>query len=711
MRQAGDIKWCDLEGLPCTLARQQDLKSVQNTKNGIQKTSASDVVFRDPDYFVAGELHNHLESWNFVLEGYHKRDEIIKYLMDGVSIFDFMKPFNGEFKGVKYNSPTPPSIILPNSKSCNDFEDFISRTIIERVSNGSLAVWGKKGDCSPPHLVMPMTIEPSKPRLCHDERFLNLWTKGPPICFDPITDLPRYVGEGHFQVKLDDKSGYDHVRLSRDSSKFFGLAWKNWFFVYTTLPFGWSPSAYVYQTIGLGVSSFIRAQNVPLTQYIDDRHVGQLHPTKAFSTVWSNLELSEGAAFITALTLTHCGYFIGLQKSVLRPVKSLLFLGFICDSTRQAFVLPQDKKENFAVLRESIISSKCVTVNTLQRFAGKAVSFSLAIPAAKLFVREVNQHISKGLRNSKAVTVSISLKEELKCWRFLDSWKECLPWRDEKHYSVKLCSDASNSGWGGILSLPEGKLQSGDYWKSEDRSSVIAVKEVKALHNTLLTFNNYLSNARVDAYVDNQNLIAAWNNEGGKNSQLNDEIKGIFRMCLDLDISLQLVYTPTNLMEADAPSRFRADIDCRLSEDTWAMVDRRYGPHDVDLMATPSNVRTHRNGHQLRFFSPVPCPGSDGVNVFAQSFSATENYYVFPPFVLIGPLIRFFGTFKMQLTLVSPDVSPKKYWWPLLISSSVDSILIGRKGQPGIIWFPPDKKQDWHTRPLPWNLYAFRLNF
>ena len=144
MRQAGDIKWCDLEGLPCTLTRQQDLKSVQNTKNGIQKTSASDVVFRDPDYFVAGELHNHLESWNFVLEGYHKRDEIIKYLTDGVSIFDFMKPFNGEFKGVKYNSPTPPSIILPNSKSCNDFEDFISRTIIERVSNGSLAVLGEK---------------------------------------------------------------------------------------------------------------------------------------------------------------------------------------------------------------------------------------------------------------------------------------------------------------------------------------------------------------------------------------------------------------------------------------------------------------------------------------------------------------------------------------------------------------------------------------
>ena len=93
-----------------------------------------------------------------------------------------------------------------------------------------------------------------------------------------------------------------------------------------------------------------------------------------------------------------------------------------------------------------------------------------ALPLTIIY--SINSHISKGLRNSKAVTVSSSLKEELKYWRFLDSWKECLPWRDEKHYSVKLCSDASNSGWGGILSLPEGKLQSRDYWKSEDRSSI-----------------------------------------------------------------------------------------------------------------------------------------------------------------------------------------------------------------------------------------------
>jgi len=73
---------------------------------------------------------------------------------------------------------------------------------------------GRVGSVSPPHLVMPITVEPSEPRMCHDERFLNLWIKELPLKLDYISDLPRYVGKFHFQTTLDDKSGYDHVALS-----------------------------------------------------------------------------------------------------------------------------------------------------------------------------------------------------------------------------------------------------------------------------------------------------------------------------------------------------------------------------------------------------------------------------------------------------------------------------------------------------------------
>ena len=63
----------------------------------------------------------------------------------------------------------------------------------------------------PPHLVLPLTVEPTKPRLCHDARFFNLWMQDKPFKLDHVGDLPRYVSRNSYQSVLDDKSGYDHI--------------------------------------------------------------------------------------------------------------------------------------------------------------------------------------------------------------------------------------------------------------------------------------------------------------------------------------------------------------------------------------------------------------------------------------------------------------------------------------------------------------------
>ena len=59
-------------------------------------------------------------------------------------------------------------------------------------------------------------MDPTKPRLCNDNRFLNLWVKDTPFNLDSISSLqPRYVSPSSFKSVCDDKSGYDHVTLSR----------------------------------------------------------------------------------------------------------------------------------------------------------------------------------------------------------------------------------------------------------------------------------------------------------------------------------------------------------------------------------------------------------------------------------------------------------------------------------------------------------------
>ena len=130
------------------------------------------------------------------------------------------------------------------------------------------------------------------------------------------------------------------------------------------------------------------------------------------------------------------------------------------------------------------------------------------------------------------------------------------------------------------------------------------------------------------------------------------------------------------------------------------------------MIALPSNVKKSRNGCNLKFYSPSHFNESSGVNVFSQSLSPSENYYVFAPFILLGALLKWFKSQPLvHVTLIAPDVSPRKYWWPLLNAMSLGSLKIGSKGESNIILLPPRSKQVWHSRPLPWDLYAFRIIF
>lgn len=137
---------------------------------------------------------------------------------------------------------------------------------------------------------------------------------------DYLSDLPRYVGSGHFQTVCDDKDGYDRICLSSSSRTLFGLSWKGCYFVYNTLPFGWKASAYIYHSVGLLATSCIRTLGVPCSQYIDDRHAGQLMVRgKPTSPIWSDFEWTQAAAFILVSVLKSLGYTLALSKSSLVP--------------------------------------------------------------------------------------------------------------------------------------------------------------------------------------------------------------------------------------------------------------------------------------------------------------------------------------------------------------------------------------------------------
>jgi len=261
----------------------------------------------------------------------------------------FFKPYKGNFKGRHFDSALPPCMYFPNAKVCEQFGDFIARTLEERMRNGSLTVLGKVGECDPPYLILPLTVEPTKPRLCHDERFLHLWIVDSPFSLETLKEIPRLVNSGDMMSCLDDKSGYDHNMLHENSKKYFGIQFGGFYLVFNTIPFGFKTSAYIYQTVGLVATSYCRSLGVPCLQYIDDRWIGGWIGKKSFSKQ-SGIDRQKDAQrclYVVCEVLIRLGYFINIKKSVFFISTVIKFLGMLVILSAWHFLFQKTSQTSF----------------------------------------------------------------------------------------------------------------------------------------------------------------------------------------------------------------------------------------------------------------------------------------------------------------------------------------------------------------------------
>lgn len=134
-----------------------------------------------------------------------------------------------------------------------------------------------------------------------------------------------------------------------------------------------------------------------------------------------------------------------------------------------------------------------------------------------------------------------------------------------------------------------------------------------ATHNSLLSCRDKVRNARVDAVVDNQAVIHAWNNQGVKSSSLNIVMKKLFATTMNLNVCLHLSYIRTKENPADEPSHSLTSMDCQLAEDVWQIIQKEFGGpggRTFNLMALDSNAMKDKSGNSLTHFTPGPSPRS-----------------------------------------------------------------------------------------------------
>ncbi|MEW8487861.1 MAG: hypothetical protein AB2705_22000 [Candidatus Thiodiazotropha sp.] len=240
-----------------------------NPEDFVEGVMKENMCFLDTSYFIAGNVHKNVNLWEQIISD--KQSGALDWIRNKVDINRFMTHFKGEFNGVHYDHSYPPPRVFRNSPSCKDFVDFINSELTERLRSGTISYVGKVGEVEPPRVVSGIVIEPSKPRLCINLMYVNLFMKETPFTLDSLTDVPRMVNRGDFLTKLDDYKGYNNVLMSEGSRSLLGFQWAGYYFVCNTLPFGWRNSAFVYHTLNLHAMSYLRKHSVTSLLYNDDR--------------------------------------------------------------------------------------------------------------------------------------------------------------------------------------------------------------------------------------------------------------------------------------------------------------------------------------------------------------------------------------------------------------------------------------------------------
>lgn len=98
-----------------------------------------------------------------------------------------------------------------------------------------------------------------------------------------------------------------------------------------------------------------------------------------------------------------------------------------------------------------------------------------------------------------------------------------------------------------------------------------------------------------------------------------------------------------------------------------------------------------------------------GVNVFSQTLYHFDNAYMFPPLALVGIVLRFLASQPCPFSIVVPDTHPRRYWWPLISGRAQDSVRLGVLGDHDVLLFPTSEGA-FLSRPLPWNIWVFRVS-
>ncbi|CAI7798244.1 unnamed protein product [Closterium sp. NIES-54] len=301
------------------------------------------------------------------------------------------------------------------------------------------------------------------------------------------------------------------------------------------------------------------------------------------------------------------------------------------------------------------------TFRQVARITGMLASMGVALGAtARAFSHAMLQVINDAPSWKSSVIIPPPAAEELNFWLEEFDRFNGAPFHIRNSYDAIIHVDASAHSWGATLTRFPGGLEEASTTMPELlRATSSTQREIEGVLWALQTYSSKITHKQVLVRVDNQGVLFILRKGGLRSPDLTTACQGIIRTCMEHGTRLIIEWIPRELnSHADELSKAIDHDDYSLKTPWFRILERRWGPHSIDLLANS------RNSQLPRFYTKIPHPQATAVDAFSLAWRS-ENSFAFPPPHLVPVVLHHAQRTHASLTLIIPHW-PGANWWPLL---------------------------------------------
>ncbi len=265
-------------------------------------------------------------------------------------------------------------------------------------------------------------------------------------------------------------------------------------------------------------------------------------------------------------------------------------------------------------------------------------------------------------------------------------------------------------GWGATLN----DLHTHGQWLvSEWEEGNINVAEITAAMFALFAFKNsfqfgnladcekHVFTKHIRLMIDNTTAVAYINHMGGsKSKQCNRVARKIWKWAEKRGVWISAAHVPgkKNVL-ADYYSRKQNDSkEWTITREVFSYITNILGEPEIDMFASRTNYRVKP------YISWYPDPNSKAVNAFSVDWAEYNLIYCFPPFSMIGRVLRKIREDRATAILIAP-IWHTQSWYPTVMRMLIDYPLVFRATRENV--YLPHKPTKSH--PLKDKLYLMAV--